>query len=103
MSDEVFENGHKILRTPPYHPELQPIEKCWGVVKNHVAAHNDFTSMEKVKSLLEEGFLKVTSQTISGILKTINKQEDDFWREDSKYPEIESTLEEDFEVLNEEE
>lgn len=29
--------GHKVLRTPPYHPELQPIETCWGVVKNHVA------------------------------------------------------------------
>ena len=55
----AFEKGHTILRTPPYHPELQPIEKCWGVVKNHIAANNDFTSMEKVKSLLEEGFLKV--------------------------------------------
>jgi transposase len=23
--------GHEILRTPPYHPELQPIELCWGI------------------------------------------------------------------------
>jgi len=30
--------GHKVLRTPPYHPELQPIETCWGVVKNHIAS-----------------------------------------------------------------
>jgi transposase len=36
------EQGHTILRTPPYHPELQPIEVCWAVVKGHVAAHNDF-------------------------------------------------------------
>jgi len=36
--DEIAKSfGHKILRTPPYHPELQPIETCWGVVKNHIA------------------------------------------------------------------
>ena len=26
--------GHEVLFTPPYHPELQPIEKIWGVAKN---------------------------------------------------------------------
>lgn len=74
--------GHSILRTPPYHPELQPIETCWAVVKSHVAAHNNFT-MEKVQKLLEEGFEKVTSHTISGIIKKVKKQEDTFWIEDS--------------------
>ena len=98
----AFEKGHTILRTPPYHPELQPIEKCWGVVKNHIAANNDFTSMEKVKSLLEEGFLKVTPQTISGISKKIKKQEDDFWIEDSKYPNIENNLDDEIDLLDEE-
>ena len=34
---------HKVLRTPPYHPELQPIETCWGVVKNYIAKHCNFT------------------------------------------------------------
>ena len=42
--DEIAaKQGHKILRTPPYHPELQPIETCWGVVKNQVARNCDFT------------------------------------------------------------
>ena len=42
--DKIAEkHGHTILRTPPYHPELQPIETCWAIVKNHVARHNDFT------------------------------------------------------------
>lgn len=26
-------HGILILRTPPYHPELQPIETCWAIVK----------------------------------------------------------------------
>lgn len=75
-------NGHTILRTPPYHPELQPIETCWAVVKGHVAAHNDFT-MKKMQSLLEEGFQKVTDHTVQGILKKVRKQEDVFWYEDA--------------------
>lgn len=77
------EKGHTILRTPPYHPELQPIETCWGVVKNHVAKHNDFT-MGKLLELLEDGFRKVCSHTVQSIIKKVQKTEDDFWIEDSK-------------------
>lgn len=75
--------NHTILRTPPYHPELQPIEICWAVVKSHVAKYNNF-KMEKVKDLLNEGFDKVNSHTIKGIIKKVQKVEDDFWLEDSK-------------------
>ncbi len=74
--------GHSILRTPPYHPELQPIETCWGIVKNHVAQYNDCT-MEKVWSLLEEGFEKVTRNTCCKLIKKINLQEKAFWDEDN--------------------
>ncbi len=74
--------GHSILRTPPYHPELQPIETCWAVVKNHVAQHNDCT-MKKVCILLEEGFVKVTSKTCNKLVKKTNSIEEAFWGEDA--------------------
>lgn len=74
--------GHSILRTPPYHPELQPIETCWAVVKNHVAQHNDCT-MKKVWILLEEGFAKVTNKTCQELIKKVNLQEEAFWNEDT--------------------
>ncbi|GMF63950.1 unnamed protein product [Phytophthora fragariaefolia] len=32
-------HGHYLLYTPPYHPELQPIELVWGLVKNRIARH----------------------------------------------------------------
>lgn len=76
-------HGHSILRTPPYHPELQPIETCWAIVKNHVARHNDCT-MKKVQILLEEGFAKVKAKTCQKIIKKVNTQEDTFWAEDSE-------------------
>jgi len=74
--------GHSILRTPPYHPELQPIETCWAIVKNHVAQHNDCT-MKKVFLLLEEGFAKVTNKTCQKLIGKINLQEEAFWTEDA--------------------
>jgi transposase len=33
--------GCDILRTPPYHPELQPIEQVWGMVKSKLADSQD--------------------------------------------------------------
>ncbi len=75
--------GHSVLRTPPYHPELQPIEKCWAIVKDHVAQHNDYT-MKKVRILLEEGFAKVTDDTCQELIKKVYLQEETFWNEDAK-------------------
>ncbi len=77
------QHGHTVLRTPPYHPELQPIETCWAIVKNHIAQHNDCT-LKKVNILLEEGFAKVTSTTCQKLIKKINCQEDAFWEEDAE-------------------
>ena len=73
--------GHEIVRTPPYHPELQPIEICWGVVKNEIARHCDFT-MKNLEAQLEKGFEKVTADTCEKIIKKVRKIEDKFWMED---------------------
>jgi transposase len=73
--------GHEILRTPPYHPELQPIETCWGVVKNQIARICDFT-MANLVAQLEDAFSSVTAHTCSGLIKKVRKIEDSFWTED---------------------
>jgi transposase len=80
--DEIARSkGHEVIRTPPYHPELQPIETCWGVVKNHIARHSDFT-MQNLMQQLEVGFEKVTGKTCAGIIKKVREIEDNFWTED---------------------
>ena len=81
--DEIAaDHGHKILRTPPYHPELQPIETCWGVVKNQIARNCDFT-MENLITQLKDAFDSVTAKTCTGTIKKIRGVEDKFWREDA--------------------
>ncbi len=74
-------HGHEIVRTPPYHPELQPIEMCWGVVKNYIARNCDFT-LSNLMSQLEEGFTKVDPSICAKIIKKIKAKEDQFWNED---------------------
>ena len=82
--DQIAETaGHSILRTPQYHPELQPIETCWGVVKNQMAAHCDFT-MKNFRKQLPISFAKVTSRTCKSLIAKVVKQEEKYWVEDSK-------------------
>jgi transposase len=82
--DEVAkQHGHEVLRTPPYHPELQPIELCWGVVKNKVARNCDFT-MNNLMLQLEAAFTKVTSKICQKMIEKVKKIEDEFWAEDEK-------------------
>jgi transposase len=87
--DEIARSyGHEVIRTPPYHPELQPIETCWGVVKNHIARHSDFT-MKNLLEQLDVGFAKVTGKTCEEIINNVRKIEDDFWTEDLRFDEQE--------------
>lgn len=75
--------GHQVLRTPPYHPELQPIETCWAVVKNTIAKNCDFT-MANLMIQVDKSFEEVTAKTCDGLIKKIRKIEDEFWQEDLK-------------------
>jgi transposase len=88
--DEIARSkGHEVIRTPPYHPELQPIEICWGVVKNYVARNCDFT-MKNLIEQLDSGFNKVTAKTCAKIIAKVRKIEDEFWAEDLKFDTQES-------------
>lgn len=77
----ALEHGISILRTPPYHPELQPIENCWAVVKNYMADHCDFT-MAGLYNRLPDAFSKITSKTCQKIIAKVVDQEDKYWHED---------------------
>jgi len=81
--DEIAnKQGHEVLRTPPYHPELQPIETCWGIVKNEIARNCDFT-MNNLIQQLESAFGKVAAKTCAGLIRKIRDVEDAFWRDDA--------------------
>jgi transposase len=86
LDELAKEQGHEIVRTPPYHPELQPIEVCWGITKNEVARHCDFT-MKGLQKQLELAFQKVTGETCKKIIKKIRVVQDNYWKEDESLEE----------------
>jgi transposase len=47
--------GHNILFTPPYHPELQPIEVVWGALKNSLRMRQiPWTSTSSLVTVVKE-------------------------------------------------
>jgi hypothetical protein len=85
------QHGHEVIRTPPYHPELQPIETCWGILKNEVARHCDFT-LSNLKTQLEQAFDKITATICQGIINKVRSIEDRFWEDDAKLDEQQENL-----------
>lgn len=58
--DELAEtHNRKILRLPPYHCELNPIELAWASMKQHVKKNNTSYKLFDVKNLMLEGIEKV--------------------------------------------
>jgi transposase len=86
LDEMANSQGHEVLRTPPYHPELQPIETCWGIVKNEIARNCDFT-MNNLIQQLESAFEKVTAKTCAGLIRKTRDVEDAFWRDDAAFDE----------------
>ncbi|RHY19221.1 hypothetical protein DYB32_010266 [Aphanomyces invadans] len=52
-------HGYTLLLTPPYHPELQPIEVIWGIVKNKIACRPS-SDMEDLERRLKTNYADVT-------------------------------------------
>ncbi|XP_022161706.1 uncharacterized protein LOC111027615 [Myzus persicae] len=81
--DELAKSADKtVLRLPPYHCELNPIELAWASVKNYVKMNNSTFKMNDVKKLLEEGVERVTPDMWKNFVDHIIKVEEKFWQVD---------------------
>ncbi|KAG9410994.1 hypothetical protein AC1031_016647 [Aphanomyces cochlioides] len=63
------DRGHRVLYTPPYHSNLQPIELVWAVIKGEVGRqYNTETTFQDVESRLEQVFRNITPKIIHGCI-----------------------------------
>ena len=63
------EFGHEVSFLPPYHPELNPIEIVWAVLKNHVGARANRTMSELKQKALDGMRNQVSEKTWLGAYK----------------------------------
>ncbi|XP_072392227.1 uncharacterized protein [Diabrotica undecimpunctata] len=75
-------HGITVLRLPPYHCELNPIELIWAQMKGYVARENVTFKIIDVQSLLQASLDNIHSTDWSNAISHVIKVEDDMWRLD---------------------
>lgn len=50
----LAEHNHSVVRLPPYHPDLNPIEMAWAAIKGYVSSKNVNWNITKVIDLVKE-------------------------------------------------
>lgn len=74
--------GHKVLRLPPYHCELNPIELIWAQIKGFVAAENATFKEGEVQILTENAIKRVGPAEWSACIKHVIEEESRMWEMD---------------------
>lgn len=70
--DEMAKQKNKsVLRLPPYHCELNPIELIWSQIKGYVANKNKTFKLPEVKLLLLEAISKVNAESWKNCIKHV--------------------------------
>lgn len=77
------EHGHSILRLPPYHCELNPIEMIWSQVKGFVSAENRSFKMPDVEKLTNAAIKRVTPEKWAACVKHVRDEEQKMWDMDA--------------------
>ena len=94
-------SGHEVVRIPPYHCELNPIELCWSQVKGYIKEHNTDFKLSSVKQLTYDGFKKVGPAEWKRNVKHVkSKAEEFYWiadclQDDLEIPEFVINVDED--------
>lgn len=73
------ENNKTVLRLPPYHCELNPIELAWSSVKNYVRMNNTTFKLKDVHELLIRGVVHVTAKMWTYFVGHVINEEKKFW------------------------
>ncbi len=83
---------HQILRLPPYHAELNPIELIWAQAKGDVAQSNTTFKMTDVMELLKNALAKITPERWAAVENHVIELENKLYEDEVK---IDTTVPED--------
>lgn len=83
VQKEAQKYEHQLLILPVHHPELNPIELIWALVKNKCAKKlRNGMSFKDVLANLKDEFENVSEENCQNVYKHVKKQEDEFWKID---------------------
>ncbi|CAK1587655.1 unnamed protein product [Parnassius mnemosyne] len=77
--------GHTVLRLPPHHPDLNPIEFVWANIKNCLARdHINATLNEKI-TILTRLFSEFSAEQVQKCDDHVQKNEQEYWNHDMRF------------------
>ena len=83
VTDQLIQShGHLVLRLPPYHCDLNPIELLWGIIKNDVASKNSTFKLADMRNLTEQAIQDIPLETIKSTFEHTRKIEETYWEND---------------------
>ena len=83
IDELAAEKGHQILRLPPYHCDLNPIELIWSQLKGLMRQRNQGGRLEALeKKLLVQCTENITPQLWESCCRHVTDLENDYWRKD---------------------
>lgn len=88
MDENADQNDKFVLRLPPYHCQLNPIEHAWLSVKHYVRMNNATFKLHDVKQLLEKSVDYVTAEKWTDLIGHVLKDEEKFAKIDFSSDEI---------------
>lgn len=87
--DELLkEHGHTVVRLPPYHCELNPIEQVWSLMKHKVAMRNVEQKNANTETFLKEAFAEITPEYWKKYCEHTKKVREEFWQKDGLLDEV---------------
>ncbi len=75
-------HGHKVVRLPPYHPDLNAIEPVWAALKNDVAAKNTTFKLDDVEKLARQRFTELGPEMWKRQTERVKKTELTLWQKE---------------------
>lgn len=81
-----------MVRLPVAHPELNPIELAWSVIKGYVAKHNKKFTLTEVERLTQEAIGKVTPTMWEKFCAHTEKVEEMYWKKDELIEDVEEIM-----------
>ncbi|XP_029054466.2 uncharacterized protein LOC114881771 [Osmia bicornis bicornis] len=78
IDEYAKQHGHTVVRLPPYHCELNPIELAWAKIKDYVRARNTTYKLSDVEKLVHEAVENVTAESWKNFIRHTTTEENRF-------------------------
>ncbi|XP_060808703.1 uncharacterized protein LOC132903751 [Amyelois transitella] len=90
--DEILgEHGHTVVRLPPYHCDLNPIELIWGIAKHKIASNNVCST--DIKMAAQQAFESISVENWVNSCRHVMKIEKEYFeRGRTLYTDIEQLV-----------